>query len=367
MILSAFISSIATAVPEYEVKQDKIVEFLSSAMDLSSKETKLLQRVYKSTGIDNRYSVISDYNRNVKALEFFPEVSGDPYPSTSERMDLYKNNALSLALKAITKCFSKKENFDKSAISHVITVSCTGMYAPGLDLEIIDSLGLNSNTSRTAINFMGCYGAFSGMKVAAAFCHANPKAKVLLVCVELCSIHFQEELSRSNIISNAIFADGAAAVIVEGEKPTRNYVELERFYCDIVPDTHKEMAWCIGDNGFEMVLDSYVPMLIRKGIKQFCETLLSESKLNLSDIDSFAIHPGGLNILKGCEEILSIPEHKIKSSYDVLSQYGNMSSATFLFVLDDILLNIKEDDNINILGCAFGPGLTMESALMRAH
>ena len=137
MILSAFISSIATAVPEHEVKQDNIVEFLSSAMDLSLKKTKLLQRVYKSTGIDNRYSVISDYNRKLKALEFFPEFSGGPYPSTSERMVLYKNNALSLALKAITKCFSKKENFDNSNISHVITVSCTGMYAPGLDLEII--------------------------------------------------------------------------------------------------------------------------------------------------------------------------------------------------------------------------------------
>ena len=365
--MSAFISSIATAVPDYEVKQEHIVAFLFSAMNLSLKEKKLLQRVYKSTGIDNRYSVISDYNEKTKALEFFPKISGGLYPSTSERMALYKKNALSLALKAITKCFTKKEGIDKADISHVITVSCTGMYAPGLDIEIINAMGLKTNTSRTAINFMGCYGAFSGMRVAAAFCEANPKAKVLLVCVELCSLHFQEELSRSNIISNAIFADGAAAVIIEGEKPAKNHVELERFYCDIVPDTHKEMAWGIGNSGFEMVLDSYVPMLIRNGIQQFCTTLLSESELTLSDIDRFAIHPGGLNILKGCEEALSIPDNKIKSSYDVLNRYGNMSSATFLFVLDDILSSMKEDDNINILGCAFGPGLTMESALMRAH
>lgn len=367
MILSAFISSIATAVPEHEIKQDDIVEFLSLAMNLSIKEKKLLKRIYKSTKIDNRYSVISDYNSKDKAFEFFPNATNAPYPSTSERMAMYKKNALCLALKAINKCFIKKKNITKSDISHIITVSCTGMYAPGLDIEIIGALGLKSNTSRTAINFMGCYGAFNGMKVAAAFCKANPNAKVLLVCVELCSIHFQEELNKSNIISNAIFSDGASAVIIEGERPNNNYVELERFYCDIIPDTHKEMAWCIGNSGFEMVLDSYVPMLIRQGIKQFCETLLSESALTLGDIDKFAVHPGGLNILKGCEKALSIPKNKIQSSYDVLSQYGNMSSATFLFVLDEILSNMKEGDNINILGCAFGPGLTMESALMRAH
>ena len=366
LILGAFISSIATAVPNFQVKQDLIVQFLASVMNLSLKDKQLLERIYKATGIDCRYSVIPDYNEHNKTLEFFPEQPQNTYPTTSERMGLYKKNALPLALKAVNECFSKNKEIYKSEITHIITVSCTGMYAPGLDIEIIDSIGLKPNTSRTAINFMGCYGAFSGMKVAAAFCKADPKAKVLLVCVELCSLHFQNELSKSNIISNAIFADGAAAVIIEGEKDLQHSVELCDFYSDIVPNTNKEMAWHIGDYGFEMILDSYVPKLIGAGISQFCETLLSKNMMTLEDINYFAIHPGGLNILKGCEEALSISDSKIKSSYNVLRQYGNMSSATFLFVLNDILSNTDRTNGANIFGCAFGPGLTMESVVMRA-
>lgn len=365
--MSTFISSIGTAVPKFQIKQENVVQFLCSKMEVSSEEEKFLQRIYRATGIDYRYSVLPDYNMNNRVSTFFPEPSGGAYPSTSERMNLYQKNALPLALAAIDKCFSNSKSLNKDDITHVITVSCTGMYAPGLDIEIINAIGLNSNTSRTAINFMGCYGAFSGMKVAEAFCKANPKAKVLLVCVELCSLHFQNELNRGNIISNALFSDGAAAVVIEGEAGSSHNIELCDFYCDLVPDTNKEMAWHIGDGGFEMVLDSYVPKLIGNGIKQFTKTILSRNMLKIEDIDYFAVHPGGLNILKACKEALFISTDKIQSSYDILRQYGNMSSATFIFVLEQVLMASNYKNKANIFGCAFGPGLTMESVFVRVR
>lgn len=365
--MSVLISSLATAVPEFKVTQGSTVQLLSSYMNLSSKEEKLLQRIYKSTGIECRHSVISDYETITNRPIFFPQKPTSPYPSTAKRMEIYKANALPLALNAINRCLNKRDGLKLADITHLITVSCTGMYAPGLDIEIVNHLGLKSTTSRTAINFMGCYGAFNGLKVAAAFCKANPNAKVLLVCIELCSLHFQEELTRSNIISNAIFSDGAAAAIIEGESSAKSHIKLEHFHADILPDTGDKMAWAIGNNGFEMVLDSYVPSLIREGIYQFFQALLSQTGVSLDHIDNFAIHPGGLNILKGCEKALSIPIKKIKHSYDVLNKYGNMSSVTFLFVLDEIISNSEKQNKLNILGCAFGPGLTMESLLMEAH
>ncbi len=354
--------------PPYKRAQHEVAELICEGFQLKAAQKKALKTIYKASGIEYRHSVIADYVRAPGDFQFFPNHYKDEFPSTSERMKLYQSNALPLALAAINNCFSTLEAFDKNDITHLITISCTGMYAPGIDIEIVQQLGLNPSTKRTAINFMGCYGAFNGLKVADAFCKADPNAKVLMVSVELCSIHFQNDFSLENVISNAIFADGAAAVLIQGESvQQQKHFKLVSFHTDLVPNTEQEMAWSIGDYGFDMVLSAYVPKVIKYGISVFTEKLLSQSNCSFNDIDYYAIHPGGLKILQSCEESLNITKEDNKYSYEVLRNFGNMSSATVLFVLKNIWDTLgNRPHNKNIFSCAFGPGLTLESMLINA-
>ena len=357
----SFINAIGTAVPENCFPQMQIAEFMASALQMNEYEQRRLKALYRSTKINQRYSVLSDYGKTFSDYEFYPQTSDlEPFPSISQRMLAYKKYALPLCLKAIA------ELGELPNITHIITVSCTGMYAPGLDIEIISSLGLSTNIQRTAINFMGCYGAFNGLKMADTICKANPEAKVLLVCVELCTLHFQKKMDEDFLLSNALFADGAAAVLIEAEPSQKNLsLAMKSFFCDLYFEGKQDMAWQVADFGFEMTLTSYIPKLVKSGIKALTDKLFANSGLTKQDISLYAIHPGGKAILEAIETALEINTNDNRYAYQILSNYGNMSSATVLFVLKQIL---KDTENIhqnqNILSCAFGPGLTLESMIL---
>ena len=362
------ITAIGTANPKYKQSQAQTAELIAISLNLKPSERRLLKAVYRATGIEQRHSVLNDYCKPPGEFEFFPNTADAPYPSTGARMKIYKDNALDLALSAIENCLSQLDNFNSSKITHLITVSCTGMYAPGIDIEIVHRLNLNSSTNRTAINFMGCYGAFNAIKVADAICKSELDATVLIVCVEICTIHFQKNMDKDNIIANSIFADGAAAVLIQSTPEYKKYFTLEKFYNDLLPQTSQEMAWHIGDNGFDIVLSTYVPDIIQGGIATFLNNLLNRYDLTLPDIDFFAIHPGGLKILEACETALNISKDDNKYSYQTLRHYGNMSSATILFVLKAIWDDINDQDHQkNIFSCAFGPGLTLESMMLKTQ
>jgi alpha-pyrone synthase len=366
--MKAGITAIGTASPPYQRNQDELGEMLTLVSFLSNTEKRLLRTIFKATGIKKRHSVLEDFSKNPGEFTFIPNDMKASFPSTAKRMDIYKANALTLALMAIDDCFNQLENFNKNEITHLITVSCTGMYAPGIDIEIVQALALNTQTQRTCINFMGCYGTFNAIRAANAFCLANPEAKVLVVSVELCSIHFQKIEDPSHIISNAIFADGAGALIIEANPTQKKWLSLDAFFCDLLPQSDQEMAWHIGDQGFDIVLSSYVPELIKQGIHSFVSQLLEKSKLTISDIDYFAIHPGGQKILEACEMSLNISKENNQFAYEVMQNYGNMSSATILFVLKALWNNLQPGDSgKNIFSCAFGPGLTLESMLLQVH
>ena len=346
--------------------QQDAAKLISDGFHLNFGQKKLLKRIYKSSGIETRYSVLSDYCKLPGEFEFFPNHPDDSFPTTADRMKIYKDHALNLALAAIENCLNSLGTFNKKEITHLITISCTGMYAPGIDIEIVQKLKLDPSTQRTSINFMGCYGAFNGMKVADAFCRANPHANVIVVCVELCSIHFQKAFAIENIVSNAIFADGAAAILVQGIPVNKQFLTFDTFYCNLIPQTNQEMAWSIADNGFDIVLSSYVPEVIKSGIAAFAEKLFKKSNVSLKDINYFAIHPGGFKILQACEESLNITVKDNQYAYDTLKNFGNMSSATVLFVLKKIWDNLTiNDNNKHIFSCAFGPGLTLESMILK--
>lgn len=367
IIMQAAITAIGTATPLYRCSQQKIAEIIAARLNLNAKEKRLLKLIYKATGIEYRYSVLSDANETLSE-NFFPSSANASFPTTAIRMQVYKEHAFRLAAASIENCLTMLESFNKATITHLITVSCTGMYAPGLDVEIVQKLQLKSTVQRTAINFMGCYAAFTAIKLAYAICNKETNAKVLIVCIELCSIHLQRSMSSDHAMANALFADGAATILIETSPRQNKYFSLQNFHCELLPQTTQEMAWFITDYGFDMVLSSYVPAAIKVGIIEIMKKFSAANHPFFSNNSFYAIHPGGIKILQACEDSLGIDKESNKYAYQVLCDYGNMSSATILFVLKNIWHDITELDNQkNIFSCAFGPGLTFEAMQLRVN
>jgi alpha-pyrone synthase len=360
--MSAFIQSIGTALPPFVTDQSVIADFMVHHLNLNEEEEKNLRILYRASGIHKRYSVLGDFYAPQNGSAFFKDNA--QFPSAKPRMEIYQKHAIELAKKAVEEAIS---TISYNEITHLITVSCTGMYAPGLDIELIERLELKTDIQRTSINFMGCYAAFNAMKMASQIVSSDPKAKVVIVCVELCSIHLQEKKDEENLLANAIFGDGAAALLI-GSNPSPRSLELRNFYSDLALSGKKEMGWYIGDHGFEMKLSAKVPEVIKDGISQLTDRLFQNIDLTLEEIDFFAIHPGGKRILEVIEEKLDISKEQNRHARNGLKIHGNMSSPTVLFIMKSILDTLThDDDQKHMLSFAFGPGLTLESAILKAH
>jgi predicted naringenin-chalcone synthase len=359
----SYITALGTATPPNKFKQSELAAFMTLAMQPDRETERKLNTVFKASGIEYRHSVLKDYGRK-NNFDFYNEAF-EPFPSTEARSKKFKESALPLCLSAIDQAVSS-DAISKTTFTHLITVCCTGMYAPGLDIDLVNHLQLPTAIERTSINFMGCYAAFNALKLADAFCQANARAKVLIVCVELCSLHFQKECTDDNLLANALFADGAAALVVEAQPRAPLRLKLAQFHNDLAPQGANDMAWSIGNFGFEMKLTSYVPEIIQSGIKKLTDSLLQKISKNISDIHFFAIHPGGKKILEAIERELGISKEQNTWAYQVLKNYGNMSSPTVLFVLHEIWQQLSApDDQKHILSFAFGPGLTLESMVLK--
>lgn len=362
----SYITAIGTANPAHRIHQSLIADFMARAMKLENGDRRKLQAVFRASGIQYRHSVLEDYGR-VNDFTFYPDTKDlEPFPGTEKRLQVFRKHALQLSIASCQDMLRSYPSFDVKSISHLIVVCCTGMYAPGLDIELVNSLQLPSTVQRTAVNFMGCHAAFNALKIADDVCGNKPASKVLIVCTEICSVHFQRAATDDNFIANALFADGSAAVLVEGNTASRLKLKVEEFHSDLAMDGLTDMAWSIGDVGFEMRLSAYVPGLIKKGIGSLVATLLNKISASLEDIAHFAIHPGGKKILEAIEEGLNIAKANNEAAYKVLRNYGNMSSPTILFVLWEIVRELSTANRGDrILGIAFGPGLTMESTILR--
>lgn len=364
----SFITALGTATPPTRLAQSTIADFMVKAMQLAGDEARKLRALFRATGIDYRYSVIEDYGRSESFAFYANTDTLEPFPTTRQRLELYRQHSVALSEQAIRQAVKTVPDFRWEEITHLVVVSCTGMYAPGLDIDLVKTLGLRSTVQRLCINFMGCYAAFNGIKLADTFCRADEHAKVLVVCTELCSIHFQKENTEDNLLANALFADGSAAVLVEGKPRTGLNLKPEGFFCDLAWEGERDMAWTVGDLGFEMRLTSYVPGVIQHGIRELTYSLLQQLNTSFSEISYFAIHPGGKKILEAIEEALHITKAQNQHAYQVLRQHGNMSSPTVLFVLQSLTHSLNGvDGNKKILSFAFGPGLTLESMVLSVH
>jgi predicted naringenin-chalcone synthase len=319
-----------------------------------------LRYLYHQSGIRTRYSVIPDYTLPVDQWQFYPPTENlEPFPSLEQRMSWYREHATPLSLAAIRNCL--KGVMDTGAITHLITVSCTGMSAPGLDLELMEALGLPPTLFRTSVNFMGCYAAVHALKLAHALAATGSGIRVLIVCTELCTLHFQQEPTVDNMLSSLLFADGSAAALVTSDEHPRKGLRLKHFYSEVMPKGQLDMTWVLSSTGFRMTLTSYVTDIIQADFAALVRNALEKSGLRKEDINHWCIHPGGKNILAAINKSLEFSNGHLDHSYAVLEQFGNMSSATLLFVLKRILEEMEDNQPNSIFGAAFGPGLTMET------
>lgn len=361
----SYITAIGTATPAHRFSQSAIADFMVRAMQLDEHEARKLRALYRATGIESRYSVLPDYGKSADFEFYANSADFSPMPTTKKRLELFRKHAVELSKASVLNALNGSARVGRRDITHLIVVSCTGLYAPGLDIDLIKALDLRADVQRTGVNFMGCYAAFNALKLADSFCGNNEDAKVLIVCTELCSLHFQNENTQDNMLANALFGDGSACMVVEGRTRKGLNLKPEIFHCDIALNGEDDMAWTVGDAGFEMKLSAYVPDIIQTGIRDLTSRLLAGLSKNLSDVTYFAIHPGGKRILEVIEKELGLTHAQNSHAYNVLKQYGNMSSPTVVFVLKELCGNLNGvDHNKKILSFAFGPGLTLESMLL---
>lgn len=359
--------SMSQALPPHQHRQQDILDFMLNVYGVDEREARKVGAIYRKSGIETRYSAIADYSQKPEEWTFFPQNKDlTPFPTVEQRMAYFQKAALPLALRAVQ---SLPQVQYLPQVSHLITVSCTGISAPGLDIALLKALQLPLHTARSAVNFMGCYAGFHALRQADAICRADPQALVLIVDVELCTLHFQKKYDTDNVMANALFADGAAAVLVASEAWTQaellQGIKLERFYAEIAPEGEQDMAWEISATGFQMTLSSYIPQLIQKGIADLAARALQKSQKQKAQIQHWAIHPGGRKILEAFQQALHLPEGALQASFDVLRAFGNMSSVSIFFVLQELWQrHFHWQSHERIFAAGFGPGLTIETALL---
>lgn len=348
----AYINRIASAVPKHDVHADFIS--FASGMLTDERARRTFQRMAGMSGIEHRYS-------GLQTRKPIPEGGVDAYelyrlgnfPSTGQRMRLFEQFAPALARQALDAL--ALTSLEKNRIRHVLVTCCTGFYAPGLDFDIIDHLGLSLSVERTMIGFMGCYAAINALKLARHIVRSEPAEGVLIVNVELCTLHLQQSQNLGEVLSFLVFGDGCSASLISSDP---GGLEIKSFEAIQIEGTRDLITWRVGDLGFDMLLSGRVPSEIGK-------TLAASGKklLHADDMDLWAVHPGGHSVLDAVEEGLSLTPDCLQDSRAVLSRFGNMSSATIMFVLEQMMKNTQRGQN----GCAmsFGPGLTAET--MRFH
>ncbi|TFD91270.1 type III polyketide synthase [Cryobacterium serini] len=399
--MAVTLRALQTVVPPTILIQEQVRDIFAAQPGLSRLAQRLVSTSFNVSGIETRHTVIAELTLDNDATEaqfFDARQQLLLVPSTKVRNELYITEATKLFVEAGSRALAACPDIRPEDVTHVVTVSCTGFYAPGPDYMLVRELGLKASTQRYHLGFMGCYAAMPALRTAKQFVEADPNAVVLVVSAELCSLHLRTSSDPDTIVASSLFSDGAAAGIVSARAPLpgEKALGLDLFETVITPVGEGDMAWKIGDEGFEMILSTYVPHIIDEHIEGALAPLfardasitaqlaapLSEDTsavggsvgarvLTLappaslsSVIEHWAIHPGGRSILDKTEAKLGLRTDQLNPSRETLRTNGNMSSATILFVMKYILDDAATADGERVCSMAFGPGLTVESGLM---
>lgn len=373
--MQVVISGIGTAVPAHQCQQQEAGEVAAQFCSATPEQAHMLNILYRMSGVDTRGSVVFD--RAEGALtdrqEFFPPCTPEHPngPTTEARLQLFGEEAGPLAM-ASSKQALERSGVLAESVTHLITVTCSGFVAPGFDFTLIKQLPLRPDVARTQIGFMGCHAALNALRVAHAFVAADPRAIVLVCCVELCSLHYQYGWDPEQIVANSLFADGSGACVVQAETAGLNGSSdrhprgtLDRIVASgsiVLPDSDDAMTWRVGDHGFRMTLSSRVPGILAEHLRGWMTKWLAKYDLTPEGIVTWAVHPGGPRILNAFAEAMSIPNEALNISREIMKTHGNMSSPTVLFVLDRLR---KERASGPCVAIGFGPGLVAEATLIR--
>jgi len=353
---TAYLNRIAAAVPPHDM-HGAFIPFAESLLPEGTPRN-LYRRMVRLAAIDHRYSFLKPIVTDKGAMqdEGALFVRGD-FPSTARRMEAFRQFAPQLARCALLKL--ALSDSERQGITHVIVTCCTGLYAPGLDFEVVELLQLSPSVERTFIGFMGCYAAINALKTARHIVRSEPDAKVLLLSLELCSLHMQETDDLEQLLAFTVFADGCAAYLVTTE-PTG--LAIDSFLAVNLAGTDHLITWRIGEQGFDMHLSGQVPGQLRQGLAE-AGTRITQGR-ELSSIDLWAVHPGGRTILDAAEQGLALSAEALADSRNILLNYGNMSSASIMFVLHRLMQRARPGQR----GCAmsFGPGVTAETMMFHA-
>jgi alpha-pyrone synthase len=352
-----YINRIATAVPRHDVHQ-VFLDFAAAQIGCDTRQSALFRRMARHSGIEHRYSCLSPdtltLDRNDTREGKFYRIGN--FPDTAARMRAFDRHAPELAAMAVERLALGRE---RQRVSHLIVTTCTGLSAPGVDLELIDRCQLPRGVERTMIGFMGCSAAINGLKLARHIVRSEPDAQVLVVNIELCTLHLQDTTDIEKLLSFMLFADGCAASLVTAEPEG---LAIDSFRAVVVPQTSDLITWHIRNSGFDMILSGQVPAAIQDGLRGAGRDILRGAEPD--SIDLWAVHPGGRTVLDAVERAFDLDPNALSVSREVLRGHGNMSSATVMFVLEQMLRNASPGDT----GCAmsFGPGMVAETMLFHA-
>lgn len=362
--------SLGTAVPKYQARQQAIGRWMAASFEAQPGLARWLKSIYANSGIETRYACIPDFVYPPDHSRLAPGQPPAKTLTTAERMEIYERESISLGQAAGGQALLSYANRSQSdlatvtrSVTHLIVVSCTGFFAPGLDIALARELKLDPTVQRALIGFMGCAAAFNGLRAAVQIVMGQPSARVLVICVELCSIHIQPGTERENLISASLFADGASACLVGTPEAAQSDIfEIGRFHTSLKPETGAEMVWQIGDHGFALRLSPQIPEHLAEAAPAAVRTLFGDQ----SDPHFWAIHPGGKAIVDRLAEVFHLEPEQLLVSRSILRQFGNLSSATIFFVLNELRQRLDREENngqaIEGVAMAFGPGLVIEMA-----
>jgi predicted naringenin-chalcone synthase len=364
--MSLGLFDIGTAVPKHFISQTDAARRWASLAGVEGKKARIIEALYRRSGVKKRHSsLLEDPDSDSELIHqtlFEPARDADDQgPSTEARMKRFESDAPPLARSAAEAALAES-GMMADDITHFVTVSCTGFFAPGLDTTLVDQLGLRPTVERTHVGFMGCHGALNGLRVASAFAGANPEARVLISAVELCTLHMSYDWDPDTLVANSLFGDGSAAVVGVGDAAAspKGLWKLAASGTCRLPDSADAMSWRIGDHGFRMTLSARVPEIIQAHLAPWMEDWLGGQGLKPDQVATWAVHPGGPRILTAAESALDLDPEANAVSTEVLSEFGNMSSATIMFILDRLR---RAGAPRPCVALAFGPGLVAEAAL----
>lgn len=355
------ILGIGTALPVHRIPQSDVAELLTSSLQDQPDLARFARRIFRSCGVETRYTCEPDYLSAPEECRYLPSGDRSDVPTTEERMNTYKKEALPLGIEAAEKAM-KDADIQPGEITHLITVSCTGQYLPGLDVMLMRHFGMSPRVNRLPLIFQGCAAGLKAIQMARDVVQGAPGSQVLVVCVELCTLHFQPVMEKEALFAASFFGDGASSCVVGAAKEHHNhYLQLGTGYSVLLPDSTEDMTWEVGNTGFDLFLSPRIPKLLGTHLASELEQLLAGDELP----ELWAIHPGGRGIVDSVQNVLNLRDDQTKFSRDILRNAGNLSSVTIMFVLNAMRHELKSEESSSKEGVAmaFGPGLTAE--LMR--